>query len=79
LAEGKYAPEYARKRRAQRGKPHGNDDQISAAHRAHGEKHFKARSHTLHDPAPPVLAILEPLYLLLRGAKEKEQGETPEV
>ncbi len=49
LAAGKYAAEYERKSREQRGKPHGHNKLIAAAHREKGEAHPKSKHHRLID------------------------------
>lgn len=49
LAAGKYDAEYQRKRREQRGKPHGHDKLIAAAHREKKDRHPSSKHHRLRD------------------------------
>lgn len=49
LAAGKYDAEYQRKRREQKGKPHGHNQRIAAAHRKKKDQHPSAKHHRLRD------------------------------
>ncbi len=51
LADGKYDAEYRRKSRKQRGKPHGHNKLIAAAHREKKDQHPSAKHHRLKDAA----------------------------
>lgn len=51
LAAGKYDAEYQRKRLKQRGKPHGHNKLIAAAHRGKKDQHPSAKHHRLKDAA----------------------------
>lgn len=49
LAAGKYDAEYQRKSREQRGKPHGYNKLIAAAHKGKKDQHPSAKHHRLMD------------------------------
>lgn len=49
LAAGKYDAEYRRKSREQKGKPHGHNKLIAAAHREKKDQHPSSKHHRLKD------------------------------